>query len=361
MKRILGIICVTFSLTVHAEPNALKFAWFAELYPEHSFWAQHLAFSQAVANDLNVELSTNYAETDQIIYKRLLQEAIDQGVDGLLLINIKKQDQAILSILDGGTVPAISNVLPMDYNIVGQPREKYADWIGEVLVDEVKSGYDLANLLIAEARKKNLLGKDGKLHMVAIAGNQSDGVGIRRNEGLMKAVAEHSDLILHQMFYEPNWSRVGGERFTIASLKRYPETSIIWSANDDISLGVIEGVKKSKLVPGKDVLTGGIDGTIDVIEKVATGEAVCTVSGLFMHGGWVTILLHDYLNGIDFESDTGVIINVDNTVIDINYAQAYLDKFADGNWDKIDFKKLSKVHNPNLKTYEFSVGILLEQ
>ncbi len=94
------------------------------------------------------------------------------------------------------------------------------------------------------------------------------------------------------------------------------------------------------LDPGKDILFGGCGWYAPAIKKVQDGTLATTVGGHFMEGGWVMVLIHDYHHGRDFISDP------------IETAMYSIDK---SNVEK------SKVHNSNLKKYDFSLEAVLQQ
>ena len=165
---------------------------------------------------------------------------------------------------------------------------------------------------------------------------------------------------LLQVANAKNWSTKEGEFLFSKGLKRFKETNVVWSANDDIAVGVIAAIKKSGKTPGKDILTGGMDWTPDALAAVESGEMVCSLGGLFMHGGWASILAYDYLGKKDFKSDVGVRVKTDIEVLSSENIADYLKKFKTRDWSKVDFKKFSKRHNPKLKKYDFSVKALLE-
>jgi ABC-type sugar transport system substrate-binding protein len=49
-------------------------------------------------------------------------------------------------------------------------------------------------------------GADGRLHMLAIAGDRSTPASLKRNEGMRRAVAEAKDVVVDQEVYA-EWSR----------------------------------------------------------------------------------------------------------------------------------------------------------
>lgn len=351
-----------FPTLAAGEKSNVQFAWFSSLYPEHSFWRQNWQLSHAAAEQLGVSLTPFYLNSDQVKYQRLLQEVSDNAnFDGMVFVNLKKQDKAIVNLINKSQQYGVNHTIPMDYQTTGVPGQKGSRWIGEILVDEEQSGYDLAKRLIEEAIEKNTVGKDGKIRVFTINGSKTDSVGIRREKGFLKAINEYDNVVLQQRFNARHWSKEESYKFTRSALRRYPLTNVVISGNDDIALGVIEAAHELGIQPGKKVLTGGIDGTVELLEKIKQGEAVCTISGLFLHGAWSVVVLYDYLQGIDISENGSSTINVENTLIDNNNVSEYLTAFKQRNWQEIDFLKFSKAKHKDRKLYEFSLSTVVEQ
>lgn len=344
-----------------AAAERLRIAWFAELDADHGFWRQHLAFSQAVAEDLDMELVPFFAEGDQGRYRRQLAAVVSGAegeFDGAVVVNMKHQERRVMAQLDKGSLPAISNVLPMDPQRVGQPRQNHPNWIGEISVDEVRVGRELARRLLGQARYQDLADAEGKIQLLAIGGNPADRVGIQREQGLQQAVAQADDVVLHQVLNAPHWSKEEGERLAFTALRRYPDTAVIWAANDEIALGVVAALERLGKAPGQVVLTGGIDGTREVVQLVQEGKIHCTVSGLFAHGGWSLVLLHDYLKGQDFFPPLGPVVEVPSFIIDATEAERFLELFGNDDWNQVNFADFSRVLNPLLPQYDLSLSAL---
>ncbi|MHC5068479.1 MAG: ABC transporter substrate-binding protein [Planctomycetota bacterium] len=361
------IFLLAGSLLAAEDNGGLHFAYFGQLNAEHPFFRQSLAFQRAVANDLNCTLTPYFAEMDQIRYQQQLTDALEgrnlqRPIDGLVFMNMKQQETKLLNTLDQYQVPAILHISAFDYSKVGRPREQHPNWIGHLDQDNTQVGYQLAKTLITTALACGLNDEDGRLHLFAVNGNPNGEDGRGRERGLRRAVAEYGDqLVLHQCFHATDWSQAAGQRHAEIGLRRYPQSAVIWSGNDDIALGVIEAIRLSGRQPGKDVLTGGIDGTLNAIRMVQTQEMTCTYGALFMHAGWATILLHDYLHGIDFVNDIGTVSILPSEVIDQQRATDILTLLGDLDWSRIDFKRFSKVHNPELTRYRFNIDTALEQ
>lgn len=343
------------------------FGFFLELHEKHTTSAYLHRFIRAVASDLNIDIVAYFAEGDRVLYHQQMTAALtgkdlDKKVDGIIYMNIKKQDKRFLDTIEAHKTPAMLNICGIDYQKVGRPREIYRYLVGQVLQDEVQIGYDLAKSLIDEALRRKLTAKDGKVHFFAIAGNSVDLAGVDRVKGLDKALSDYADkVVFHQRFHSGNWSADEARILVRTGLKRYPETTVIWGASDDICMGIVSAVKKAGKQSGRDILTGSVDGTLEIVKKVASGEVHCTYSGLFMHSGWATILLYDYLHGIDFREDSGVVVNIASEGITRERAEQILSLISDYDWERIDFTRFSKVHNRELQNYDFSWDAVLQQ
>ncbi|MBF0187805.1 MAG: ABC transporter substrate-binding protein [Magnetococcales bacterium] len=348
---------------LRAEERPL-FAWFSDLKPGQAFWELHKAFTLAAARDLNVDITTYWSAKDQHLYERQLNAAatgedLRKPADGLIFVNMKKQGRRILGAIERNAVPAMLNVDLLDHAEFGKPRERYRHWIGEMQVDEEEAGYILATRLIREARQRGMVSEDGKVHLIAISGHVADHLTHLRTGGLKRAVEEDPGVVLEQIFHTKFWSREEGRKLVRTGLRRYPQATVVWSINDGVALGVIEGAKAVGRTPGSDLLTGGMDWVMEGLDAVAKGESLLSVGGMFMHGGWSVVLLYDYLHGNDFRVDEGVVLKTANGVLDSENVAQYLALFADGNWDKVDFRRFSKVLNPEMERYDFSHAAIL--
>ena len=52
---------------------------------------------------------------------------------------------------------------------------------------------------------------------------------------------------------------------------------MVYAHNDDMAIGAIQAIKEAGLKPGKDILTGSIDGVPDIYKAMIDGEANASV------------------------------------------------------------------------------------
>jgi ABC-type sugar transport system substrate-binding protein len=365
MRRLTPLMLAALVLLTAGDGFAKKklaIGCFASLDKDHAFWRSVRAFMEAAAEDLDLQLRWHYANHDQVRgRKQILAEVKGRRrIDAALVVNFKKQGDRFFKILDRHKIPTMVHVVGANHAVSGRPRQKHKRWIGELVIDEERVGYDLAIKLIDEARSRGLKAGDGRVHLVAIAGDRATLLSRQREKGLARAVRERRRQVLHhQTVPTLHWSTAEGRKKVKKLLARYPKTTVVWSANDDIAIGVVKGIRELGKTPGKDLLTGGVDLVPRALQLIKRGEMVCSIGGLSMHGGWAAVLLHDYLHGIDFKRDTSVSVKTKPVMITKENVGPYLEKFGKGDWRKVDFRRFSKVKNPTLKRYDFSMSRIM--
>ena len=140
-------------------------------------------------------------------------------------------------------------------------------------------------------------------------------------------------------------------------MNRYPETGAV----DEKALGAMEGLIALGKQPGRDVLITGMNWKKEALLKIVEKSMLARGGGHFMIGGLSLILLYDYHWGKDFAQE-GVQLKMKIfEVFDAENIDNYLSKFGDENWGEINFTAFSKVLNPSVQTYNFSLKAFLSQ
>ena len=76
-----------------------------------------------------------------------------------------------------------------------------------------------------------------------------------------------------------------------------------------------------------------------------------------MEGGWVTVLLHDYFQGVDLAQIPARSASPMTLVTKANLAD-YQFAADPSTWKRFDFRQLSRTRNPALKEYHFGTSVL---
>ncbi len=331
--------------------------------PTGAFWLSVSKFMEEAARQLEIDLEVIYSERDHIRMQQQAREVAKRPVlpDYLIVVNeklaademVKAADQAGLKVFVMANTFAGEQAAQM-----GSPRKKYKNWIGSLVPDNKFAGYQIAKRIIDRAAKAGL-GRDGRLRLLAIAGDSATMASTQRVDGLKQAVAENSKVELQQVLVG-EWRQDRAREQTRIALARYPNTDAIWATNDPMARGAIEGTIEAKKRPGKDIFIGGLNWDASALTKIKEGSLAVSVGGHFMVGGWVLVLLHDYNHGKDFASESVEFQCPLFGSLDSRNIDSFLGRFGDRDWSKIDFKKLSKAHNPGMKKYNFSVKALID-
>jgi len=336
-----------------------KIAFFSP-YATDSFWKSTQAFMKAACNDLGFELKIYDAFANRSKMLKQFQGAIkDYKPDAVIFQSLKNNADSMIKVAELGRVYCFlfnAGLTMKQYENMGLPRQKFRYWLGEMLPDDKGAGYKLANILIDKSKEKN----QGTIQMAGISGVRSHGAASEREKGLKRAIDGRNDVKLHRIV-PGRWEKVRAKKSLKQIMRKYPDTTVVWTASDNMALGVVEGLSEIGLKAGEHVFTGGFDWGPDALKSIQKGEITASMGGHFMEGGWIMVLLYDCFNGFDFASEK-IRMNSQMKVITKDNVEDYLKIIETPGWEEnIDFKKFSKKHNPNLKKYDFSLKAVLSQ
>ena len=328
------------------------------------YWVTAAHAMQSAARDLGVKLDVLYAERDHLKTIAFAQEIparpAGERPDFAIITNDNATGPELLRILDGAGVKtflAYSAIPPEGRAQTGGPREKYKGWLGSLEPHAEDAGYVTAKALVAEGRKANARAADGKLHLLAFAGDRTTPSSIRRNDGMTKAVAEAGDVVVDQMVYA-GWARDKAAEQGEWLFARYPDARLVWAGNDLMAFGAMSALEKRGGVPGKDAFFSGVNTSKEAMDALREGRLAALAGGHFITGAWAVVMLYDYAHGHDFR-DEG--LELDRPMFanfDAKSAAVFMARFGD-NFDSVGFRRYSKALNPKLKRYDFGFAQLL--
>ncbi len=328
---------------------------------DETFWVMVSNFMEAAAEDLNLEFEVLYAERNHRTMITQAQEvaARAEKPDYMVVVNEKLAAGPMIRAAAQADIKVflmLNDLVEKQVKRYGQPREKFLQWIGTLVPNNRLAGYQIAKLVIEQAQTQSL----STFHMVAIAGDKSTPASVERIEGLQQAVSEFPDVLLHQVVLG-QWQQERSKTMMHGLLRRYPQTNLVWAANDPMALGALDALREANKEIGKTMFVGGLNWSKPALDAVLKGQMVTTVGGHFMVGGWVMVLLHDHHQGKDFVVDGKRFTPQIFSAIHSKNIETYLAKFSDQQWSRIDFTRFSKVHHPELIDYDFSLDALLRQ
>jgi ABC-type sugar transport system substrate-binding protein len=331
---------------------------------DEAYWLAAAQSMQVSAQSLGVDLEVQFAERNHLkaieLAKALVARPKDKRPDYAVFSNDYATGAELLRILDGSGIKsfmAFSRLTSEEEAQHGTARKKFADWIGSLEPVAEEAGYLTAKALIARGRAANLKGPDGKLHLLAIAGDRSTTSSIKRNDGLMRAVAEAPDVLLDQMVYA-SWTREKAAEQCAVLFERYPHARLVWAGNDLMAFGAMQTHEQRGGKPGRTMLFSGVNTSHEAMEALKSGRLTALAGGHFIVGAWALVMIHDYHHGRDF-ADEGLQLERNMFVLfDPALAARYQNRFGE-KFSSLDFRRYSKVLNPKVTKYEFGFAQLL--
>lgn len=316
------------------------------------FWRSVSRFMASAAGQLGMELEVLYAERDHLLMLRQADSLAgrERAPDYIVIVNEKMAAPQMLETLARSTAKVLvihNDLTPEQRRQIGNERERIKNWIGTATADNTRGGYRL----MAELHRQ-LGGRDARI--IGITGDRSTPVSLERARGIDEYLERAGGGHVQQLAFG-DWSYAGGEEKARVLLARYPDTTVIWAANDSMALGALRAVKAR----GVGVLVGGMGGWPDAVSSIAAGELAATAAGHDLIGAWAMVLLHDYHHGKDFAAAGGVRQRLDYLYVVNRANAARYDEAIFQHGDTLDFGHYSRVRHPRPGPYDFSVEQLV--
>jgi ABC-type sugar transport system substrate-binding protein len=265
------------------------------------------------------------------------------------------QSAALLEAAEALRIPVfvMGPLFPTELPAIGQtPRSKYKSWAALFNWAEEEKGYALGRALLQAARQQEAFAADGSIQVIGVGGDASwFGSGLRQ-AGLVRAIADHPQAVLKQVV-PTRWTPAEGRALTAKLLKRYPQARVVWAASDQLGAGAAQALVEHGLSLGRNAFTGGLDLSGLGLELVKQGRFVATAASSLLSYAQVAVLAYDHLQGRDFSAELGHTLVFPTLVATKANVAAHLR--LSGCVRGMDFKAFSKVHNPRLARYDFSI------
>jgi ABC-type sugar transport system substrate-binding protein len=328
--------------------------------PQETFWVSYSKFMQAAANDLGMDLRILYCDRVPENIIKLAREAL-QGPnrpDYLVFVNEQSVAPEVLRLAQGSGVKLflVNNALTADQaKLLGARLDKYPDWIGSLVPNDEEGGYLMLKELI---RLHPPVAPGQMIDLLAFSGLKITPSAQLREKGMRRALAEHPQVRLRQLVYG-GWTRERAYEQAKLLFNRYPQTSLVWAANDEMAFGVMQAFVESGGVPGTDALFGAINHSPAALQALLDNRLSVLLGGHFSLGGWALVELHDDDEGVDISRYGGRDRQVPLLQL-INRAQARRLLAMSRSEDfGVDFHKLSAKGRPASYRYPFNLQTLM--
>lgn len=328
---------------------------------DETFWVSYSDFMQAAANSLGMQLEVQYAQ-------RSPQKAIEQAraalqgphrPDYLVFVNEQYVAPQILRLSHGSGVKLfmVNNGLTQEQaQLMETDGARYSGWLGSMVTNDEEGGYLMLSELI---RQHGPIAPGQTVDLLAFSGVKNTPASRWREKGMQRALNEHPHVRLRQMVYG-EWNEQRAYEQAQQLFKRYPDTALVWSANDEMAFGAMRAAEETGRKPGRDLLFSAVNNSIPALQARIDGRLSVLVAGHFTLGGWVMVLLNDASKGVDFTRFGGRDRQVPLLrLLDAKQATTLLNITRSRHYD-LPFTAFSAQGKPPSYQYPFTLDTLLQ-
>jgi ABC-type sugar transport system substrate-binding protein len=345
------VFCVGTRATL-AEPVRIAFI---NVSKPAAFWSRVAETMRDAASDLGIDLTILESGGDQQKMISLARTLGQQAVkpDALVVVNERQAGGPMIEAAARANIPVFlifSGFSGKDAAYYGVPRQKIPLWIGSLRPSHEGAGYAIARELIRQGKARF----GDQIRLIAIGGNRATPAATAREAGLNRAIREAGGVELVEI-ERAEWRRDMARAHTRRLLRLNQGVRLIWTANDDMALGVTDAVAAAALTPGEDVLIGGLNWSRIGLANVRDGKWAVDAGGHYMGGAWALVALFDYFHGRDFaEEDTELVFQMGT------FHSGNLPRDSALKFKNVDFRRFSKVLNPKVVRYRFDIDSVVD-
>lgn len=353
-------VCFILFLCFANYCQAIKVTFINPSIPGTPFWDRVTAAAVAAAEDLSIELTVLYGRDNRIFNLETITQAVNaqDKPDYLIFMTYDGNSEQTYALVEAAKIPFITierTLQSKEQALVSLPQLKYKYWLGEIFHDNILAGKLLSDSLIAEAK---LLYGDKPLNVVGISGSFS-GESNERTLGLEKSIAEHINAKLLQIV-PAIWSRERSRHIIHQLSSRFGHIDIAWTASDGMALGVLDSIESGHGTINPKMLIGGIDWTVEAINKIKSGELTASVGGHLMQTAWALVKIFDHHHGYNVFVKGANEKTYDLEVINKHNIMRYFILARKVNWQQVDFKRFT-LKESQQEHYQFSFDSMLSE
>lgn len=370
MKKICLVLLAAFLLATQAVADpTLKRPQVVFLNPGKSgevFWDLVSDTMRAAGKQLKVDVEIVNSERNRRMLNDLGMAIVNRAErpDYLILVN---EESAATPVIEAANARGIKTFLLSnaftgeEAKKYGAPREVLQNWIGSLTPDMPAASRRMASALIEKAKRAGHVSADGKLHLLALGGDERTPNSITRNDGFTAYIATRSDVVVDRFLFA-NWNAAEAETLTSRYLDWAEHSGIrpagIWAANDPMALGAIEAIARRGFEPGKDMAVVGLNWSPEALAAIKDGKLLLSDGGHFFGGAWSIVMLRDHADGCDF-ARAGAAKTFPLAAIDQSNLAALAGIISERRFEAIRFEQFLAARNGRCGAYDFSVDALM--
>jgi ABC-type sugar transport system substrate-binding protein len=172
-------LCLAFLLSP-AVVRAQSVAFINPGKSDEIYWVTASQGMEAAAKSLGMTFEVQYAQREPLktleIARELAARPASKRPEYVVITDDYAVADQLLKIIDPAGVKtflAYSSIPADQRGGTGSPRGKYKGWLGSLEPRAEDAGYLTARALIERGKREKAFAPDGKLHMLAIAGDRS--------------------------------------------------------------------------------------------------------------------------------------------------------------------------------------------
>ncbi|MBV7512515.1 MULTISPECIES: ABC transporter substrate-binding protein [unclassified Pseudomonas] len=263
---------------------------------DEAFWVSYSQFMQAAATDLGIDLRILYSRRMPELTLAQARQAL-QGPDRpdyLMFANEQYVAPQIIRLAEGSGVKLFmvnASLTANQQSLLGDRSDR----LGSLVPNDEEGGYLMLKELI---RQHPPVAPGQVIELLAFSGLKITPSAQLREQGMMRALAEHPEVRLRQLVYS-GWTRERAYEQAKLLFRRYPKVSLVWSANDEMAFGAMQAYSEAGGIPGKDALFSAVNTSPAALQATVDGRISVLLGGHFTLGGWALVALHDLDQGVD--------------------------------------------------------------
>lgn len=237
---------------------------------------ENIAKEKRNEGSYNITLNVEDAKSNQYNQNEQVDMFIDQGYDVMCINLVDRRSAAnIINKAKNANIPIIFfNREPVEEDMnmwnkvyyVGAQAEQSGMMQGDIVIEKYKNNP-------SDVDKNG----DGKIQYVMLEGEQGHQDASIRTEYSVKRLVD-SGIKVEKLGSEvANWSRTEASEKVARWIEKYTDkVELIISNNDDMALGAIDVLNKSKIKNNMPLIVG-VDGIKDALKAIDNGEMTGTV------------------------------------------------------------------------------------
>ncbi len=227
-----------------------------------------------------------------------VRSMIAQRVDVILLAPREEKPLAVaVKEAKRANIP----VFLIDRNVDQKLAKAGEDYVAFVGSDFVKEGR-----ICGEVCAKVM---NGNAKIIELQGTTGSSPAIDRGKGFAEAISSfpNMNIVASQ---SGDFARDKGRQVFETLYQSHPEADLVYSHNDEMTMGAIAALEAAGKVPGKDVMLASIDGTADAAKAVMAGKVIVCVECSPKFGPKAFELIKKLANGEKIPTNVGNIDRV---------------------------------------------------